>query len=79
MDEQEPKPAPDVAEEFSLDDLTRAAAHQALDRWLDVCASEAERLWTDGCAGYFGRIKMCAYVDDDGVALRIDRSFMEDL
>lgn len=65
------------AEDFTVPD--RDAAHRALDRWLDECEREAVCVHAVGRSGYMGRIKLCAFVSDDGIAVRIERSFSEDL
>lgn len=64
---------------FKLSDNDRAAAHHALDRWLDECEREASDAFESGHAGYIGRIKLCAFESDDGISLRIERSFTRDL
>lgn len=64
---------------FGVEDAERAAAHSHLDRWLDECAREASKLFATGRSGYIGRIKLCAFVDDNGITLRIERSFSEDV
>lgn len=63
--------------EVSADD--RKAAHVALDRWLDESQSEGARAFDSGRGGYIGRFKLWAYVEDEGVTLRIERSILEDL
>ena len=72
-------PTPSADDEFKVESSDREAAHQALDRWLDECAAAANDTFAAGRSGYIGRIKLCAFVDDDGVSLRIERSFSEDL
>lgn len=57
----------------------RSAAHQALDRWLDECEREGREAFASGRSGYIGRIKLCAFVGDDGMTLRMERSLSEDL
>ena len=57
----------------------RAAAHALLDRWLDECPHEAGAAYESGRSGYLGRLKLCAFAWDDGIALRIERSFSEAL
>lgn len=53
----------------------RAAAHAALDRWLDECTRAASDAHEIGIGGYVGRVKLCAFVDDYGIRVRIERSF----
>ena len=62
---------------FTTDD--RRAAHWALDRWLDDCEREGGDAFESGRSGYIGRIKLCAFVHDNGVSLRAERSFTEEL
>lgn len=64
---------------FKLDDRTREAAHRALDRWIEESEVQADRIWEDGRSGYLGEIVLRASVSDDGVTLRIERAFEEDL
>lgn len=56
-------------------------AHAALERWLDQCRPEALAAFESGRSGYIGRIKICAFAEDDdgGVYLRIERGFSEDI
>ena len=70
---QETPPAPWV------DAATRHAAHQALDRWLEECERASGDTFDSGRSGYIGRIKLCAFVDDEGTSLRIERSFSDGL
>jgi len=57
----------------------RTAAHRALDAWLDDCTRHGAATFESGQGGYIGRMKLWAFVSDDGVSLRIDRSLLEDL
>jgi len=59
--------------------IVRGDAHRALDRWLDEAEREAPAAHAAGRSGYLGRIKLCAFVDDAGITLRIERSFSEGL
>ena len=70
---------PDGRERFELDEKQRVDAHAALDRWLDECEREATAQWESGHGGYIGRIKLCAFVEDEGIELRAERSFTEAL
>lgn len=65
--------------EFGFSPGDRRAAHQALDRWLDEAEREADTEFESGHSGYLGRIKLCAFVDDEGVRMRVERSFTRDL
>lgn len=73
----EDAPPPDGGEHFELDAQQRADAHAALDRWLNECEREATAQWASGHGGYIGRIKLCALVEDEGIELRMERSFTE--
>lgn len=53
----------------------RQSAHAALDRWLDECQRESVAAYEGGRQGYIGRIKFCAFVDDNGGSLSVERSF----
>lgn len=71
---------PDENEEplvVSTDD--RRAAHAALDRFFHACDREGNDAFSVGRSGYIGRIKLCAFVRDEGIALRIEHSFTRDL
>lgn len=70
------KPTPE-AEAFKLDDSARARAHKRLDRWIQQCEHDAADAYEDGRSGYLGRMKLCAFVDDEGVHLRVESSQSE--
>ena len=70
---------PKMDEAFKLDPKDREAAHRAVDRWIAECEHEADHAYEDGRSGYLGRIKLCAFVDDEGLSLRVERSVSEDL
>lgn len=70
---------PDIIEPIEVTEFSRRDAHRALDRWLDACGPAASDRFESGGGGYIGRIKLCAFVSDGGVSLRIERSFSEDL
>lgn len=70
-------PENDDAIVVSADDRRRA--HEALDRWLDDAQRHAASTFETGRSGYIGRMKLWAFVDDNGVSLRIERSMLEDL
>lgn len=65
--------------DFTIGPEDRTLAQQALTRWLDECEREGAAAFESGWSGYIGRVKLCAFVDDNGIALRIERSFSEDL
>lgn len=65
--------------QMRTDDEDRRAAHLALDRWLDECEREGGDAFASGRSGYIGRIKLCAFVSDAGISLRIERSLSEEL
>jgi hypothetical protein len=68
-----------VAEEIKLDPRDAIQARRALSRWIEDCERQAEDAWSEGRSGYLGRIKFSAFVDDDGLKLRIERSIEEAL
>ena len=68
-----------MSDPFRVDHKTREAVFRAVMRWADECEAEANRAWENGRGGYLGRLKVCAFVDDDSITLRVDRSFTEDL
>jgi len=65
--------------DLKLDADARARAHRALDHWIAVCEEEAVDLHESGQSGYVGRVKFCAFVDDNGVTLRVERSVSREL
>jgi hypothetical protein len=65
--------------EIEIAEADRAQAHRVLDLWLDECGTQATDDFGSGYSGYIGRIKLCAFVNDDGVWLRIERGFTRDL
>lgn len=64
--------------DLNVRDDVRARAHAALDRWLDACKCEAIEAFASGRSGYFGRFKLAALVDDNGVRLRVEAAFMQE-
>lgn len=66
-------------DDFKVSDNDRVAAENALTRWLDECERAASDRWARGVSGYLGRIKLCAFVSDEGITLRVERSISEDL
>jgi hypothetical protein len=64
---------------FRLDPKARQRTYLRIARWIDDCQREAERAYADGRSGYIGRIKLCAFVDDEGVSLRVESSLSENI
>jgi len=64
---------------MKVEEEQRREAHMTLDRWLNECEREGEVTFDSGRSGYIGRIKLCAFVDDDGISLRVERAFSEEL
>jgi hypothetical protein len=54
-------------------------AHKALGRWIADCEIAGTEAFESGRMGYVGRIKLCAFADDQGITLRIERSLSEEL
>lgn len=57
----------------------RYAAQAALARWIADCGPNARTAHAAGSAGYIGRIVIHAFASDDGITLRVERSFTEAL
>jgi hypothetical protein len=62
-----------------IEPAAREAAHRELDRWMTEAEQAARDAWEDSRSGYLGRVKVCAFVGDDGVTLRIERAFSTSL
>jgi hypothetical protein len=54
-------------------------AHTALSRWIADCEIAGTEAVEAGRSGYIGRIKLCAFANDQGITLRIERSISEEL
>jgi hypothetical protein len=54
-------------------------AHKALSRWIADCEIVGTEAFESGRMGYVGRLKLCAFADDQGITLRIERSIVEEL
>lgn len=66
-------------EPIKLDARDASRARRALSHFIEDCEREAVEAWDEGRSGYLGRIKFSAFVDDDGLTLRVERSIAEDL
>lgn len=66
-------------EAFKVEPKDRVAAVTRLDRWMSDCEREAARAYDEGRSGYLGRIKICAFVSDEGITLRVESGLTEDL
>lgn len=70
---------PEERPSCKLDPRDATRARRALSRWIENCEQEAEEAWDAGRSGYIGRIKFCAFADDNGLTLRLESSISEDL
>lgn len=66
-------------EAFKVETKDRVAAVTRLDRWMNDCERAAALAYDEGRSGYLGRIKLCAFVSDEGITLRVESSLTEDL
>lgn len=64
---------------LKLDASEAIRARRALSRFIEDAERAAEEAWDEGRSGYLGRIKFCAFVDDDGVHLRVERAITEEV
>lgn len=72
------KPSDEV-EAFKVETKDRVAAVTRLDRWLTDCERAAVLAYDEGRSGYLGRIKICAFVNDEGITLRVESGTTEEL
>lgn len=79
LDEALLGPRPSLNDGFKFEQTDRLEAHRAVERWLDECERAAGDQWSDGRSGYIGRVKLCSFVDDNGLSIRIERSISEAL
>lgn len=69
----------DEQQPFEFEQTVRDDAHAILDRFLKHSEAVATEQYADGCSGYIGRIKICAFVNDEGLTLRVESSWTRDL